>query len=212
MYSDEIKCFGGWELDSVNRALLEKWLWCYAMKREDSWRLVIDTKYDRLKGGWCSKEVTWPFGVGVWKFIRRGWETFSKFVRYEVGDGSNVIFWHAVDLVHSFFEMLYSLRVRRRDVDRICWSRSKRRKFEVKSYDQVLTIPTGSPFLWKSIVRVEAPSRVTFFVFKAALGKILTLDNLRKMNVVVVEWCSMCKKSGRSIYPLLIHCEVVRDL
>jgi hypothetical protein len=25
--------------------------------------------------------------LGVWKCIRRGWEVFSKFVRYEVGDG-----------------------------------------------------------------------------------------------------------------------------
>jgi hypothetical protein len=33
------------------------------------------------------------FGVGVWKFIRRGYETFSKFVKYEVGNGSNVSFW-----------------------------------------------------------------------------------------------------------------------
>jgi hypothetical protein len=24
----------------------------------------------------------------VWKYIRRGWEIFSRFVRYEVGDGS----------------------------------------------------------------------------------------------------------------------------
>jgi hypothetical protein len=125
--------------------------------------------------------------------------------------GQRSFFWHAVDVVHSFFEMLYSLRVRRGDVDRIYWSRSKRRKFEVKSYYQVLTILTGSPFLWKNIVRVEAPSRVMLFVCKAALGKILTLDNLRKRNVVV-EWCSMCKKSGESIYHLLIHCEVVRDL
>jgi len=32
--------------------------------------------------------------VGVWKCIRRGWEGFSKFVRYEEGDGSTVRFWH----------------------------------------------------------------------------------------------------------------------
>jgi hypothetical protein len=25
------------------------------------------------------------------------------------------------------------------------------------------------------------------------------LDNLRKRNIVVVEWCCMCKKSGESI-------------
>jgi hypothetical protein len=36
------------------------------------------------------------FGVGVWKHIRRAWEKFSKFVRFEVGDGSKVSFWHDV--------------------------------------------------------------------------------------------------------------------
>jgi hypothetical protein len=38
-------------------------------------------------------------------------------------------------------------------------------------------------------------SRVDFFVWSAALGKILMLDNLRMMNVVVVEWCCMYKKN-----------------
>jgi hypothetical protein len=38
-----------------------------------------------------------------------------------------------VDVVFSFFYMLYSLRIRQGDVDRICWSPSKKRKFEVKS-------------------------------------------------------------------------------
>jgi hypothetical protein len=28
------------------------------------------------------------------KFIRRGWEEFSSFTRFEVGDDSNVSFWH----------------------------------------------------------------------------------------------------------------------
>jgi hypothetical protein len=37
-----------------------------------------------------------PFKVGVWKFIRRGWKTFSKFVKYVVGEKSKVSFWHDV--------------------------------------------------------------------------------------------------------------------
>jgi hypothetical protein len=49
-------------------------------------------------------------------------------------------------------------------------------------------------------------------VWMAALGKILTLDDLRKINVIVVEWCYTCKKSEESIDHLLIHCEVARDL
>jgi hypothetical protein len=59
---------------------------------------------------------------------------------------------------------------------------------------------------------VKAPSRVAFFVRTAALGKILTLNNLRNRSVVVVEWCCMCKNSGKSIDHLLTHCEVARKL
>jgi hypothetical protein len=79
---------------------------------------------------------------------------------------------------------------------------SKRSKFEVKSYNHVLTSQNGSSFPWKSIWRVKAPSWVAFFVWTAALRKILTLDNLRKMNVVVVEWC-ICVRRVES--PLIIY-------
>jgi hypothetical protein len=29
-----------------------------------------------LWGGWCSLELGGAFGVGLWKNIRKGWETF----------------------------------------------------------------------------------------------------------------------------------------
>lgn len=31
---------------------------------------------------------------GLWKFIRRGWDGFVRFVRCDVEDGSKVRFWH----------------------------------------------------------------------------------------------------------------------
>jgi hypothetical protein len=92
-----------------------------------------------------------------------------------------------VEMVLSFFERLYSIQLRHGDEDRISWSPSNRSKFEVKSFYEVLTSQDGPSFLWKSIWSVKSPSRVTFFVWIATLEKILTLDNLRKMNVVVVE-------------------------
>jgi hypothetical protein len=76
-----------------NQALLGEWLWRYGRERDALWRLVIDAKFESLKGGWCSKEVSGSFGVGVWKHIRRGWEKFRNFVRFEVGNGSNISFW-----------------------------------------------------------------------------------------------------------------------
>jgi hypothetical protein len=43
----------------------------------------------------------------------------------------------------------------------------------------------------------------------AALGKILTLDNLRKRQVIVIDRCCMCKKNEESVdHLLLLHCEV----
>jgi hypothetical protein len=105
-----------------------------------------------------------------------GWEVFSSFVRYEVGDGSKIRFWHDLwcgeplkisfpdlfsiarckdawvadhmqfrkgnlqwnrffnrsvhvwekYLVSSFFELLYSIRLRQGGEDNICWIPSKR--------------------------------------------------------------------------------------
>ena len=52
------------------------------MEREALWRLVVETKYDSMRGGFCFKKVVGPFGVGMWKYFRRGWGVFSRFVRY----------------------------------------------------------------------------------------------------------------------------------
>jgi len=48
-----------------NQALLGKWLSRYAREREAFWRLVIEAKFESLRGGWCSKEVLATFGGGV---------------------------------------------------------------------------------------------------------------------------------------------------
>jgi hypothetical protein len=76
-----------------NRALLGKWLWRYGLEREAWWRLAVDSKYGSLWGGWCSLVPTGAFGVGLWKNIRKGWEKFSSFTRFLVGDGSRISFW-----------------------------------------------------------------------------------------------------------------------
>jgi len=56
--------------------------------------------------------------------------------------------------------------------------------------------------------RTQAPTRVAYFVWSTALGKILTLDNLRKMHVILVDRCCMCKQNRESVDHLLLHCDV----
>jgi hypothetical protein len=44
-------------------------------------------------GGWISRKVTGTHGVSLWKYIRSSWGTFSRFLTFEVGEGSIVKFW-----------------------------------------------------------------------------------------------------------------------
>jgi hypothetical protein len=82
-----------------NKALLGKWLWRYATESEALWYKIIKEKYEEQDGGWVSKEVSGSFGVGLWKHIRRGWDLFAQNVRFEVGIGSKIRFWHDTWLV-----------------------------------------------------------------------------------------------------------------
>jgi hypothetical protein len=59
--------------------------------------------------------------------------------------------------------------------------------------------------------RVFGKSIESFFVLTVAFGQILTLDNLTKGIVIIVELCCMCKRSGESIAHVLIHCELAKE-
>jgi hypothetical protein len=61
--------------------------------RENGWRRVIVINYGCQWGDWCSHSVPGPYGVSLWKTISKGWDRFSQFVSYKVGDGSSIKFW-----------------------------------------------------------------------------------------------------------------------
>jgi hypothetical protein len=60
--------------------------------------------------------------------------------------------------------------------------------------------------------RTQAPLRVAFFVWSVGLDKILTLDNFRKRQVIVINIYCMCKSSKETVDHLLLHCEVASTL
>jgi hypothetical protein len=117
-----------------------------------------------------------------------------------------------VDVVTALFQKLQSIAIQRENQDKLWWIPSKKGTFKVKDFFKALSRAEGRGFPWKGVWRTKSPPRAAFFVWSAAIGKILTLDNLRKRQVVVVNRCFMCKKDGESIDHLLLHCKVAHAL
>jgi hypothetical protein len=117
-----------------------------------------------------------------------------------------------VDTLASFYSLLYSFRSRRGGEDKLWWTPSHKGIFDIRSFYKTIAFKDNPSFPWKSIWRTKAPSKVAFFVWSASLGKILTLDNLRRRQVIMVNRCCLCKLDGVSVDHLLLHCEVAHPL
>ena len=94
----------------------------------------------------------------------------------------------------------------------MCWKPDRNKGFMVKDYYSLLAGSIDFCFPWKSIWKQKILTRVVFFVQTAALGKCLTIDNLRKRNIWILDWCYMCKCNGESVNHLFLHCLVAMDL
>ena len=120
----------------------------------------------------------------------------------------------------SFFNKLNEAKVGESSVDRVRWDLTNQGCFTVRSFylklfagkfpPQEIHFEKGFPcnLIWKSL----APLKVSFFVWEAAHGNILTCDNLQKRGKVLVNRCFMCKRSRESTDHLLLHCKVASML
>ena len=84
--------------------------------------------------------------------------------------------------------------------------------FDIRFYYKVIRGTMGLAFPWKGIWSVKALCRVTFFVWTAAWGQILTYDNLRRHGIVTVGWCCLCRCSEEMVDHLLLHCLVAAEI
>jgi len=75
-----------------------------------------------------------------------------------------------------------------------------------------LKCSSGNFFPWKNIWMAKVPLRVVFFMWTAALRRILIVDNLCKRHILIIDWCCLYKCSGESIDHLLLQCSIATNI
>ena len=151
---------------------------------------------------WCgetSLAVNYP---ELFRFCRDLEVSVVEIMKFDNG----ILFWdvrffrgvHARELeaLATFMDTIYGASVRGFGENKMCWKFDRKKGFTVKDYYNLLVGSIDYCFPWKSIWKQKIPSRVALFVWTAALGKCLTIDNLRKRKVWILDWCNMCKCNG----------------
>ena len=154
----------------------------------------------------------------LFRFCKNKDASVAELMKSSIG----VLFWdvrffrgvHArdVEAMLDFMETIYGSPIRGLGENKMCWIPSKDKGFMVSDYYRILVGNTFYSSPWKSIWKQKIPSRVAFFVWTAALGKYLTIDNLQKRKVWILDWCYMCKRNGESVHHLFLHCPFATNL
>ena len=96
--------------------------------------------------------------------------------------------------------------------DVMIWQLNRSGTFHVRSfYKSLLKAPFVS-FPWQSNWCVKVPKRVSFFLWTAARGGILPIENLVKKNLPLVNWCCLSRCDEETMDHLLLYCKFASAL
>ena len=85
-------------------------------------------------------------------------------------------------------------------------------KYGVKGAYNGLVVINACDFPYRGVWVNKVPTKVAFFAWEAAWGKILTLDRLKKRGWQFPNRCFLCGCEEESVNHILLHCIVVRTL
>ncbi|RVW16452.1 hypothetical protein CK203_067779 [Vitis vinifera] len=191
-------------MGSLNKALLGKWIWRFAVEKEVLWKKVIGVKHGLEDGGWKSKEARGPFGVGVWKEILKEMGWCWNNMKFKAGRGNKIMFWtdhwYGNEALSQAFPQIFALATCRNasvdevwdprlgqggdiritpEEDSVLWKRGNTDNFRIRGAYNLLAAPNPLVFPGKNIWVDMVPSKVAFFAWEATWEKILTLDRLQ---------------------------------
>ncbi|RVW94296.1 putative ribonuclease H protein [Vitis vinifera] len=116
-----------------------------------------------------------------------------------------------VEEVESFLLIIQGKRLNADLEDRMVWKETKDGNFSVKSCFNSLDHSSAVPFPWRIIWSSFVPSKVGFFAWEAAWGKVLTQDQLKRRGWKLANRCPLCCDEEETINHILIHCPKAKD-
>ena len=133
----------------------------------------------------------------------------SSIGRFSFVERCTIVKWkHSGALSIPFIALLLGEQRRIRDIGCLVGERGSQLVLTTISLLAIISILS----LGKAFGNRRLPLEWLFFVWTAALGKCLTIDNLRKRKVCILDWCYMCKCNSESVNHLFLHCPVASEV
>ncbi|RVW46009.1 LINE-1 reverse transcriptase-like [Vitis vinifera] len=115
-------------IESLNKALLGKWVWRFAVEKDNLWRVMIGVKYGQEEFGWKTKEGRGAYGVGAWKEIMKEANWCWENIKFKVGKGTRIKFWLdqwcGDERLSHAFPLLYEMAVNKNATVNEMWDHS----------------------------------------------------------------------------------------
>ena len=111
-----------------------------------------------------------------------------------------------VEEVERFLHFLVNKKIIPFQEDRLLLKESRTNGFSVSLMFRKLRYSPPRDFPWRSIWNPIVPPKLGFFAWEASWGKVLTLDQLKRKGIPLVNRCRLCEENEETIDHLLIHC------
>ena len=115
-------------------------------------------------------------------------------------------------MVERFLLFLQNRKIRPFQEDRLILKETRPDGFSVRLMYRKLMHSLPTDFPWHSIWNPIVPPKLGFFAWEASWGKVLTLDQLKKRGIPLVNRCFLCEEEEETTDHLLIHCSRAKML
>ncbi|RVX13511.1 putative ribonuclease H protein [Vitis vinifera] len=204
----------------LNKALLCKWVWRFARAKDELWKQVLTVKYGQEELGWRTKKANGGLSLRfpqLYVVAAHRNATVGEMWDQNSGQGGwNLRFFKdfndwELDLVGELLQALRGQRITLEE-DLVFWKGGKNGQFGVKNAYNLLISPIISVFPKNDIWVDRVPTKLAFFVWEVAWGKVLNLDRLQKRRWQLPNRCFLCGSEEENVNHLLIYCTVAKVL